>query len=242
MAEINGLNRSHYAYCLYHACELASKLGIKEISAIEFGVAGGNGLLALEQHAESLEKLFDIKIHTFGFDTGEGLTPPVDHRDMPYFFQTGHYHMDVPKLKKRLNRSKLLLGDVKKTIEQFSIEDAPPIAAIMFDLDYYSSTVDAFKMFDLMKPERFLPRVFTYFDDVSGSERTLYNEHNGELLAIRDFNQSHANVKIGVARHLMARTISFHWYSKIFTVHLFGHSQYNRFISNQSAESLKLKD
>jgi len=34
--------RAQYGFCLYNAARLANKLGYKHISAIEFGVAGGN--------------------------------------------------------------------------------------------------------------------------------------------------------------------------------------------------------
>ena len=39
------ISRPHYAYCIFNACQLASKLGLKAISVIEFGVATGNGLV-----------------------------------------------------------------------------------------------------------------------------------------------------------------------------------------------------
>lgn len=42
---LNWTARPNYAYCTYHAADLARRLGIPRISVIEFGVAGGNGLL-----------------------------------------------------------------------------------------------------------------------------------------------------------------------------------------------------
>ena len=44
--------RPHYAYCTYHAARLAEILGIERISLIEFGVAGGNGLVELVRRGE----------------------------------------------------------------------------------------------------------------------------------------------------------------------------------------------
>lgn len=38
------VERGHYAYCMMNAAILARSLGHSRISAIEFGVAGGNGL------------------------------------------------------------------------------------------------------------------------------------------------------------------------------------------------------
>lgn len=43
--------RPHYAENLWNSAIEAKKLGIKRIAAIEFGVAGGNGLVMLENYA-----------------------------------------------------------------------------------------------------------------------------------------------------------------------------------------------
>ncbi|MHC4129678.1 MAG: hypothetical protein ACYSUA_16250, partial [Planctomycetota bacterium] len=40
------------------------------ISALEFGVAGGNGLLALERAAMRLAEIFGVEIDVYGFDSG----------------------------------------------------------------------------------------------------------------------------------------------------------------------------
>lgn len=241
-ALLNGMPYSQYAYCLYHGCELAARLGIREVSAIEFGVAGGNGLVALEKHACEVEKALDVKISVYGFDTGSGLTPPQDYRDMPYFFATGNYRMDEAKLRGRLTRSHLVLGDVKQTVRAFAGQTHPPLAAAFFDLDYYSSTVDALRLLSLSGAEGLLPRVFTYFDDTVGDERKLYNEFTGELLAIKEFNEANRATKIAAARHLLGRTPTFPWYHQIFIVHCFEHPLYNQFVSTHTPESLTLRD
>src|SRR5882762_4141903 len=44
-------SRPHYAYGVYSAASLAKRLKLRGISAIEFGVAGGRGLQALESIA-----------------------------------------------------------------------------------------------------------------------------------------------------------------------------------------------
>lgn len=43
-------DRPEYVYGLFRAAELAKRLKLPGVSAIEFGVAGGNGLVALEVH------------------------------------------------------------------------------------------------------------------------------------------------------------------------------------------------
>jgi hypothetical protein len=47
---------------------------VSEISVFEFGVAGGNGLVALQNYAEIIEQQTGVKMRVFGFDTGHGLT------------------------------------------------------------------------------------------------------------------------------------------------------------------------
>ncbi len=75
--------RPHYAYTLLQAATLAQRLSLPKISAIEFGVAGGKGLLNLEYHATKIEQLTGVEIELYGFDTGAGLPQPKDYRDLP---------------------------------------------------------------------------------------------------------------------------------------------------------------
>ena len=226
--QLNAFARPEYAYCAYHSALLAKKLSYKKISFIEFGVAKGNGLLYLENLANRIEKELDIEIEIYGFDTGEGLIKPSDYRDLPYFFQGGMYKMDIVKLKNRLNRSKLILGDVKDTVQSFFTNNKPaPIAAIFNDLDYFSSTKNSFKIFDT-DIENFLPRVFCYFDDVIGSAEEMYSEYSGELLAIKDFNDNNENQKLSLNKNL--QHLDTIWKNQIYYLHNFDHSKYNNFI------------
>ena len=74
------------------------------MSALEFGVAGGN-VLALESYAREIESELQIEIELYGFDSGAGLPEPRDYRDIPYVWRPGFYPMDEVKLRSRLNRS-----------------------------------------------------------------------------------------------------------------------------------------
>src|SRR4051794_28712639 len=66
--EHSAIDRPHYGYCVLQAAKLAKRLGHKSVSVIEFGVAGGNGLVNLEMHAGEVSKLTGIDIQIFGFD------------------------------------------------------------------------------------------------------------------------------------------------------------------------------
>ena len=99
------IERPAYGFCLYYDALLGKRLGYPRVSALEFGVAGGNGLLALESYAREIESELQIEIELYGFDSGAGLPEPRDYRDIPYVWRPGFYPMDEVKLRSRLNRS-----------------------------------------------------------------------------------------------------------------------------------------
>src|SRR6185295_1256317 len=186
---VGAVDRPHYGYCLYHAAALAARLRYPRISVIEFGVAGGNGLVNLESHAIEVSKLFPVKIDIFGFDTGAGLPAPAGYKDLPYMWRQGDFKMDEKRLAARLSQAKLVLGDIKETLPRFlQSKDSSPVGAVFCDVDLYSSTQASLKLFDA-DPRFYLPRVFCYFDDIIGSETELYNDYTGQRLAIREFNE-----------------------------------------------------
>ena len=217
----------YYAYGTYHAALQAKALGIENISVIEFGVAGGNGLVALENIAQDIEEEVGVKISVYGFDTGEGMPEILDYRDLPYVWQKGFFKMDVERLKARLKKAKLILGDVKDTIKTFSKKESPaPIGFISFDLDYYSSTTEAFQLFNETNT-LFLPRVFCYFDDCIGYDWELHSEFTGELLAIKEFNNKNETRKLAKINGLRyKRFFESLWNEEMYVLHRFDHHLY----------------
>src|SRR5260370_3737532 len=65
-----------YLFGVLAAADEALEEGVKEMSVIEFGVAGGNGLIALERFAAAVEKETGVRIAVFRFDSGAGLPAP----------------------------------------------------------------------------------------------------------------------------------------------------------------------
>ena len=175
------------------------------------------------------------KVVVYGFDTGQGMPQPLDYRDLPYLWQPGYFAMDVAKLKARLKSAKLILGDVAETARDFVVRENPPpsIGFIAFDLDYYSSTVAALKVLDA-DHRYLLPRVACYFDDMVGDVDWAYNEFTGELLAIKEFNAAHYNIKIAPVNGLrfFEHRTSKQWHEQIFVAHLFEHPDYGKPISD----------
>jgi len=199
---------------------------------LEFGVAGGNGLVALENHAVEIARMVSVEIDVYGFDTGEGLPEPVDYRDLPYHWKGGFYKMDITALEARLKKATLVLGDIRDTARIFFERyDPAPIGAISYDFDFYSSTAAALQMLGADE-QYYLPRMYTYFDDVTGSERELYNDYTGARLAINEYNRAHEDIKLGIPYHLLSRQIVEAWYHKIWICHFFKHSCYDAFVSD----------
>ena len=233
------ISRPHYAYYIFNACKLASKLGLKSISVIEFGVASGNGLVCIEEIAAELERLFDIKIEIYGFDSSQGLPKPIDYRDLPYHWKEGFFKMDYEKLKNKLQKTKLVIGDLKDTSKTFFEKYSPaPIGAIFHDLDFYSSTKIALNLFK-ENNKFFLPRIFNYFDDIVGTEIELYNDYTGERLAIKEFNDENKDIKISPCYNLICQKNTLYWYHQIFITHIFKHNLYSSFISKENQQIIR---
>jgi hypothetical protein len=219
-------DRPAYAYGVHSAARLAKELGINRIAAIEFGVAYGTGLVALEHVCAEIAAELDMSITVYGFDSGNGNPKPVDYRDLPYIWDEGFYAMDEPALRARLKDAKLILGDVAHTVNDFIRTVPEPIGFVSFDLDYYSSTMDAFHIFEGPAATR-LPRVFCYFDDIVWPERACYNEFTGEYLAIREFNEHHPHQKISKIPHLhRMRRYPADWNEQLYVFHDFEHPAY----------------
>jgi hypothetical protein len=219
--------RPNYTWGLVNTTFLASSLRLPRISAIELGVAGGNGLISLERAARRLRQIFGVQIDVYGFDSGEGLPKPVDYRDLPNLWPEGAYPMNERTLRQRLDRAELIMGLVEETVPKFLETRTAPIGFIAFDLDQYTSTVQAMALLEA-NYDRLMPRIHCYFDDILGY---TCGHHNGERLAITEFNQAHPDRQIsqiyGMRFCLHRRYREQNWTEKMFMAHLVEHPQYN---------------
>lgn len=232
----NRLERSNYAYCCFHAATLASKLGHKRMSVIEFGCAGGRGLVALENICKKVSEKTGVEIEIYGFDTGVGLPEPKGYRDLPYHWKEGFFAMEKDKLEAKLTKAKIIYGEVANTIQTFTEKYNPAvIGCVLHDFDFYSSTKAALQLFT-RDESNFLPRSFHYFDDIIGSEVELYNNWTGERLAINEFNDENASRKFDSCYSLTTQKFTEVWYHQIRILHLFDHPQYCDFISAQDQQ------
>jgi hypothetical protein len=188
--------RPQYLLGIVAAAAQAKKQDIDEISALEFGVAGGAGLVAMQEESAAVGRETGVAISVYGFDRGsEGLPPFIgDYRDHPEEWKPGDFPMDVVALRARLtDRTTLVLGNIIETVPTFFERFNPPtVGFVAIDLDLYSSTRDALQVF-LAPNKRMLWHTPMYFDDIDSN---FNHRFAGELLAIDEFNALSANVKI----------------------------------------------
>jgi hypothetical protein len=229
--DLDIFSRPNYAYGVQQAARLAQGLGLPAISALEFGVAGGRGLVALQEIATLAEAATGVRVDVYGFDLASGLPEASDYRDLAYTWRKGFFTMDVEELRRQLTRATLVLGDIHDTVPAFVEQHNPaPVGFVAIDLDYYSSTVAALKIFDL-PDDRLLPRVPCYFDDIVGEDHVFQNEYVGELLAIREFNDAHANTKVLPIHGLSAkRVVPAPWNDSMYAMHRFDHKRYDEYV------------
>jgi hypothetical protein len=200
----NGVRRPNYLLGLLAAARQAARQHHKAISVIEFGVAGGNGLLALEDHAAKVAHASRIRIDVYGFDAGSGLPSALpDYRDHCDLWMAGDYPMNIAALERRLARTtQLLIGDFSTVLETFMFRPDAPIGFAAIDCDLYSSTKP---ILAFLATRTRLNHTPLYFDDVSGI--LDFHQKGGQLLAIDEFNTKEKTLFIDRWRGLESQLI-----------------------------------
>lgn len=196
----DAVDRPEYLFGVLYAAEHAKGEGHPAVSVIEFGVAEGYGLLALQKHAGAVAHYTGVDIYVYGFDSGHGLPQSTgDYRDHPDVWKSGDYQMNEAGLRRQLaGRTTLTIGDVGTTAMTQTF--AAPVGFVSLDLDFYSSTSAALQVL-LREDVQLLRRVALYFDDLDAA----YNHRfAGELLAIEEFNMDSKKVKIDQWRGLQS--------------------------------------
>ena len=232
-----GVVRPHYAWPVYFAACEAKALGHKAITVAEFGVAGGNGLACLCELKKEIEKAVGIEILVVGFDSGSGLPVSSDPRDILYSWPPGSFVMNRPALEARIGgRAQLVIGNVSETVSGWQPNPKAPLGAVMFDLDYYTSTMSALPV---LTKENVLPRVWCYLDDICGGHEEAMTDFVGERAAISEFNLSpqrkELNDNIALAypfKWLQSQP----WHQHIYIYHRINHPQYNACITKDRAQ------
>lgn len=217
--------RPQYAFPLLFVADRARQLGISEVTAIEFGVANGAGLLNMCKIAQLVTKETGIRFRIYGFDMGTGMPPAIDYRDHPEGFQQGDFPMsDRRALIAALPPfAELVIGDIKDTLPLFldRLSESAPLGFVALDVDYYSSSALAMPVFSAA-PEKYLPMALLYLDDIVIETA---NPWCGELLAVAEFNERQKLRKVAPLAMLRARRVFKNalWIDQIYGVHIFDH-------------------
>lgn len=221
--------RQHNAFGILKAAQYARSFGIREITAVEFGVATGAGLMNMALIAEHVGRATGVKVHVVGFDTGSGMPPPIDYRDHPDIYGLGDFDMKNPGLlRERLpENTNLIIGDIRDTLPDFldALTPSRPIGYVAIDVDYYSSAMDSLAIFT-GRADLYLPETILYFDDI-GLES--HNEWQGEYLAIKDFNSQNQMRKIGPFNFLRESRLfkRADWINHMYFLHVLDHERKN---------------
>lgn len=216
--------RPQHAFGLLNAADQAKSRGLSEITIIEFGVANGAGLMNLISVADKVTLVTGVKIHIYGFDTGEGMPEPVDYRDHPEYYNTGDFPMNKALLEEKIKgKAKIIYGSIKENITEFTrnIPKTAPIGFVSIDVDYYSSTKDVLEVFKA-EATCFLPLTYVYLDDIFMPH---HNEKCGELLAVSEFNQSQSRRELSYHRFFENQRIfkNANWVKQLYYFHVLDH-------------------
>jgi hypothetical protein len=219
------INRPNYLYGMLRAADCAKYFGKTSVTAIEFGVANGTGLLNMADLAELVTQETGVQIRIVGFDTGAGLPSIEGYKNHPEIWNPGDFTIEDRSalLKKLDGRAEVIWGDIADTIKPFvaNIEPFSPIGFISVDVDIYSAARAALSCLT-STPEKYTPAVSMYFDDVSFY---FANQWSGELAAISEFNTEIELRKIDRDRSLPGHrpVKADSWYPMMYACHILDH-------------------
>lgn len=226
------VERPTYACGLLMAADMARYCGVSHITAVEFGVAEGNGLLNLCALAPQIEAETGVRISVIGFDTGAGLPELYDYRDHPEIWSVGDFAgVDRAALEARIApHGRMVWGEIADTIpvEIAKLTADAPLGFVSLDVDLYHSTISAMRIFRAPATS-LLPVVISYFDDTLGSPLRIgslfRNRWSGQLGAIDDFNAQHEYRKVDTIRTLKARRPLSQelWLDQMYGLHVLDH-------------------
>jgi len=236
-AAFDVLVRQQHAYGLLDAADEARRRGFGRVTVVELGVGSGAGLLNICDLASRISRATEVAFDIVGFDTGAGLPPPADHRDHPELYSAGSFPHDRDALARALPpNARLVYGDLSGTIDPFVASLAPesPLGFATLDVDYYSSSQHALRLF-LGDARCYLPTVSVYVDDVHERSHTRFA---GELLAIDEFNAEHELRKLDVDRSLAHSRVFKHaeWLQHMYRLHVFDHPERRDTTSQRAVE------
>jgi hypothetical protein len=140
---IGAVDRQTYIYCIFQKDKLDSLLDYKKVSIIELGCGGAMASSIRKNTSSKTERIYEVRIELYGFDTGSGLPKPREYRDIPHHFKDSLYKVDIDAVQRKLKLAKFVIGDVKDA-QRFLNNIIQRRLDRLQGLDYYSSTFDSF--------------------------------------------------------------------------------------------------
>jgi len=180
-------------------CLQLKKIGLKKATIIEFGVAKGEGLIALINISKIISKNLKMDIEVIGFDNRTGLPElKAGYKDHPEIWSFGEFEMGesytfLNEFIKKTHQ-KLIIGDIEETLKKYKLDNDSTLSFVVIDVDLYSSTKPILEWINTLSDEQLLPATPIYFDDVLNM--FMYSEYAGEALAINEFNKKNKLKKI----------------------------------------------
>jgi hypothetical protein len=94
--------RPQHAWGLLKAADWATQRGVSHLTAIEFGVANGTGLINLAKLAAAVTEETGVTFTIVGFDSCMGMPPPRTTGIIPSFIDRGFSCQDIEALRRVL--------------------------------------------------------------------------------------------------------------------------------------------
>lgn len=188
-ANFDALCYTPYAVGLLVAAKYALRAQQSGFTAVEFGVAGGNGLLALSRYAALTSKLTGLEIKVVGFDAAGGLPDTEDIRDAPWHWNSGDFPCHVNLLRSKLPAgTELILGRIEETFPRWLQGPVDfPVGFMSVDVDFYSSARAICQALGKAPACSISPMIQCYFDDYL---QPFVPRKVGEAAALHEFNLS----------------------------------------------------
>lgn len=138
--------------------------GNRKLKILEFGVTHGSGLLNLCAICEKITASTDMQFDIYGFDSDIGMPDLRGYKDHPEIWHQGQFKSDHDATRKQFPpNARLISGYIRNTIGDFcttNLSAEAPVGFVSVDVDFYSSTLADFKIFES-------PQTITYLQPFS---------------------------------------------------------------------------
>lgn len=251
-----GVRYPWYSFGLASACREAKALGLDKISALEFGVAGGNGLMALSAAAKQCTIEFGIEVHVLGFDSGLGMPNHQGFVDAPYLWKQGDFRMDAEALRDTMPKStNVIIGDVSDSVRLYlskaehesisNVSNGHEVSEIEEKPSSPRTLLRSEERFDTSAPIAFVSFDLDYYSSTKAAlqifrgapclprvwtyfdDLDFISRQTGEWLAIDEFNSEMKGERF-ISEVALSMPSWVNWGHRMRILHNYNHAMYNK--------------